>query len=75
MGRARPVRAARLLAAAVAAVGLVLTVTPVLGSAPASAQEACTAPSEAAEFEMAYIDETRAGGEPIIVTHPDGTLL
>jgi putative cell wall-binding protein len=35
----------------------------------------CTAPSETLKFEMAYIDTTRAGGEPIVETLADGTLL
>lgn len=34
----------------------------------------CPAPA-APVFEQSYIDTTRAGGEPIITTHPDGTLL
>lgn len=34
----------------------------------------CPAPA-APTFAQEYIDTTRAGGEPIIVTHPDGQLL
>ncbi|MBW3620322.1 MAG: hypothetical protein KY461_08760, partial [Actinobacteria bacterium] len=75
MRRAHPVRATRLLAVSLTAAGLVLTVIAVGGPTPVSAQETCAAPTEPAAYEMAYIDESRAGGEPIIVTHPDGTLL
>jgi len=35
----------------------------------------CTAPGQGMKFEMAYIDESRAGGEPIVTRHPDGQLL
>ncbi|MBW3657099.1 MAG: hypothetical protein KY457_00560 [Actinobacteria bacterium] len=35
----------------------------------------CAAPSDTPKFEMAYIDESRAGGEPLIEVHPDGQLL
>lgn len=36
---------------------------------------ACRAPREGQKFEMAYIDEARAGGEPYVLRHPDGQLL
>jgi hypothetical protein len=35
---------------------------------------ACAAP-EPLTFEASYIDQTRAGGEPLVVTHPNGNLL
>jgi len=35
----------------------------------------CEAPPAPVFGDMAIIDEERAGGEPIIATHPDGTLL
>ncbi len=35
----------------------------------------CAAPAEPLQFESDYIDKTRAGGEPLVTTHPDGTLL
>jgi len=35
----------------------------------------CVTPSANLKFETDYIDTTRAGGEPIVTTHPDGTLL
>ncbi len=35
----------------------------------------CVAPSQGMKFEMAYVDEARAGGEPIITRHPNGSLL
>jgi hypothetical protein len=61
--------------------GLVAAVAVVMGALPTLATgsvEVCAAPGDAhgpLEFEMAYIDQTRAGGEPLIVTHADGTLL
>ncbi|HVE99140.1 MAG TPA: hypothetical protein VNA12_08165 [Mycobacteriales bacterium] len=43
---------------------------------PATAAGSCAAPSQPMRFdEPGYVDLTRAGGEPIIFTHPDGTLL
>ncbi|CAN5240141.1 hypothetical protein BH23ACT9_BH23ACT9_12240 [soil metagenome] len=50
------------------------------GIVPATAQtavtpNACPAPSTGLQFTSSYIDTTRAGGEPIIATHPDGQLL
>ncbi len=47
----------------------------VLVSSTASAQSPCPAPEQPLEFTEAYIDESRAGGEPLVETHPDGTLL
>lgn len=36
----------------------------------------CTAPGKGLVFgQPSYVDTTRAGGEPSVVTHPDGTLL
>jgi hypothetical protein len=35
----------------------------------------CPAPAEQLEFTQAYIDRSRAGGEPIVATHPSGRLL
>jgi hypothetical protein len=35
----------------------------------------CAAPGQGMKFEMAYVDESRAGGEPIVTRHPDGQLL
>ncbi len=51
-----------------------------LTAAERSAEEGpvatCDAPSEPPTFsEPAYVDTERAGGEPMIHTHPDGTLL
>ena len=37
--------------------------------------DTCAAPADVPAFEMAYIDEGRAGGEPILTVHPDGQLL
>ena len=35
----------------------------------------CDAPSRPLEFTDHYIDKSRAGGEPIVATHPNGRLL
>ena len=41
-----------------------------------SAAKACPAPSKALTFEkQKYIDMSRAGGEPTVEQHPDGTML
>src|SRR4029450_7977801 len=43
---------------------------------PASTPVTCTAPGKALQFSQpAYVDATRAGGEPSIFALPDGTLL
>ena len=45
-------------------------------SGPATAATTCAPPPGPMIFdEPGYVDTTRAGGEPIIFTHPDGTLL
>jgi hypothetical protein len=46
-------------------------------SAPLPAAAAtCTAPGKPLVFSLpAYVDTSRAGGEPSVVAHPDGTLL
>ena len=49
-----------------------------LALAPSSVEAAagCPAPAEALKFEkQKYIDMTRAGGEPTVEQHPDGTLM
>ena len=40
-----------------------------------SGPEQCAAPSQPLEFTDHYIDKTRAGGEPIVATYPNGRLL
>ena len=35
----------------------------------------CTPPTSGQKFTMAYVDQARAGGEPIITRHPEGHLL
>ena len=50
-----------------------LTVT-VFAMAPVVAETGCPAPAPMS-FESEYVDMTRAGGEPIVVTHPEGQLL
>lgn len=43
---------------------------------PAPAPTTCDAPGKPLEFaEPSYVDTSRAGGEPSVQTHPDGTLL
>jgi hypothetical protein len=45
-------------------------------SAPPTAAVTCTAPGKPIVFSQPqYVDTTRAGGEPSVVAHPDGTLL
>jgi hypothetical protein len=45
-------------------------------AAPAPVVAACTAPGKPLVFSLpSYVDTTRAGGEPSVVAHPDGTLL
>jgi len=59
-----------------AAAGLMAVATVLGVSVAASSPAASCLPPGAPVFgEMAIIDQARAGGEPIIATHPDGTLL
>ncbi|HWL66646.1 MAG TPA: sialidase family protein [Actinomycetota bacterium] len=47
-----------------------------LAPAASDAAAACRAPGEALKFDkQKYIDMTRAGGEPTVEQHPDGTLM
>ena len=47
-----------------------------LAPATSQAAKACPAPSQPLSFDkQKYIDMTRAGGEPTVEQHPDGTLL
>jgi hypothetical protein len=74
-----PQGAYRILACAFAAVApqpytgtLTLTATAPPPPAPAT----CSAPGKPLTFGLpSYVDRTRAGGEPSVVAHPDGTLL
>jgi hypothetical protein len=51
-----------------------LTLTAAAGPPPAPAS--CGAPGKAQRFSTpAYVDRTRAGGEPSVESHPSGTLL
>ena len=53
-----------------------LTLTAGPPAPPPGASSSCTAPGKPLVFSMpAYVDTTRAGGEPSVVAHPDGTLL
>lgn len=68
--RARSVAAIVALAVA-ASVAIVLS-----GPKPARGAAQCPAPKEKMTFaDPKIIDETRAGGEPTVEQHPDGTLL
>jgi len=47
-----------------------------LAPSPSQAAKACAPPSEPMKFDKQnYIDMTRAGGEPTVEQHPDGTLM
>jgi hypothetical protein len=60
---------------AIAAIWSLLASLAVVGPVAAQTlEDPCPAPAPM-EFESAYIDETRAGGEPIVTTHPEGQLL
>ncbi|AXV06775.1 hypothetical protein DVS28_a2091 [Euzebya pacifica] len=61
--------------ALLAAIGVVGAMVPMAVQATADTIVACEAPTVDMEFEQDYIDETRAGGEPILETLQDGTLL
>jgi hypothetical protein len=51
---------------------LTLTAKALAGAAP----KACSTPGQKLTFGApTYVDRTRAGGEPSVVVHPDGTLL
>jgi hypothetical protein len=51
------------------------TLTLETGPAVAGKLPSCEAPGQPLEFTQEYIDTTRAGGEPIVATHPNGRLL
>lgn len=52
------------------------TLTMTASAPPPPAPASCTAPGKPMAFAApSYVDTTRAGGEPSVVSHPDGTLL
>jgi hypothetical protein len=52
------------------------TLTLVAGPPAPPPAASCTAPGKPIVFSLpSYVDTTRAGGEPSVVAHPDGTLL
>jgi hypothetical protein len=52
------------------------TLTLVASEAPPPPPPTCNAPGKPLRFTVpSYVDTTRAGGEPSVQTHPDGTLL
>ncbi|MGH7129178.1 MAG: hypothetical protein ACREIV_11470, partial [Planctomycetaceae bacterium] len=57
-------------AAALVAAGAVAFVTTA-----GAKRQSCRAPKKMSFDKPKYIDESRAGGEPTIEQHPDGTLL
>ena len=61
---------------AVAAIWSLVAALAAVGPVAAQTVEGdgCPAPAPM-EFEADYIDENRAGGEPIVTTHPEGQLL
>ena len=61
------------LATVLSLLATVVAVGPV--GAQTAEPAACPAPAAPMQFETKYIDETRAGGEPIVQTHPEGQLL
>jgi LPXTG-motif cell wall-anchored protein len=48
---------------------------PASAAAPKGAAGACPAPPQLTFQEPTYVDKTRAGGEPLIFTYPNGRLL
>jgi len=53
-----------------------LSTLAMLMPVPSDAAAACPSPSKPLTFEkQKYIDTTRAGGEPTVEQHPDGTLM
>ena len=55
---------------------LVLSGLAMLNPSTSEAAKACAAPAKALKFDkQKYIDMTRAGGEPTVEQHPDGTLM
>jgi hypothetical protein len=53
-----------------------LTLTASAIAPPTTTPVTCTAPGKALQFSQpAYVDTTRAGGEPSVFSLPDGTLL
>jgi len=64
------------LAGAVLVIGGILAAQPVIADdKPTYRVGECAAPEGVPTFAQDYIDMTRAGGEPIIDTLPDGTLV
>ncbi len=62
--------------AAVAPQAYAGTLTLTAGAPPPAAAPTCPAPGKPLKFGApSYVDRTRAGGEPSVVAHPDGTLL
>ena len=56
--------------------GLIVASVVTLAPATSNAAKACSAPSEGLKFDkQTYVDMNRAGGEPTVEQHPDGTLM
>jgi hypothetical protein len=68
--RLSPLFWATLIAALAAALVASTAAAPV-----ARAQSACPSPEPMSFGQQGFVDRTRAGGEPTVTQHPDGTLL
>lgn len=72
----RPTAAALALCTGAAlAVPALLGTTNAVAAPPATAGKACPTPAPLSFAEPTYVDESRAGGEPLVATLPDGRLL
>lgn len=72
----RPTAAALALCTGVAlAVPALVTSTAASAAPPATAGPACPTPAALSFEEPSYVDTTRAGGEPMVATLPNGRLL
>ncbi|HEU0129687.1 MAG TPA: hypothetical protein VFQ85_01685 [Mycobacteriales bacterium] len=67
--------ARRPLPYALAGLAVVTAATGAAVAGPAAATSTCPKPPPMTFAPPKYVDETRAGGEPIVFTYPDGTLL
>jgi hypothetical protein len=67
-GMRRSIRAVTLVLLAIAG-------GPLMQGTPAQAAPGCPAPPELTFEQPRYVDKTRAGGEPLVATYPNGRLL
>jgi hypothetical protein len=72
----RPTAAALALCTGAAlALPAALASAPAAAAPPVAAGKACPAPAALSFAEPTYVDTTRAGGEPLVATLPDGRLI